>query len=489
MDWFNVDKAGLAKLLARKGKQFVLNELLSNAWDENTTKVEVSLDRLSGTRYVQLKVVDDNPNGFADLSHAFTLFAESAKKGEESKRGRFNLGEKLVLALCEEAQIVSTRGGISFDATGRKTLRNKTERGSVFTGRLRMTTEELQACQASVQMLLPPEGVETLFNGVLLASRAAVTSFTASLSTEVADVEGAMRKATRTATVQVFEPLPGEVPMLYEMGIPVVETGDRWHVNVTIKVPLTFDRDNVPPAYLSKIRSLTLQHTAGFLNTEEANAPWVREAMHKHGQDLDKETIATVTMLRFGGKAVAYDPSDPESNQLAVSQGYVLVHGGQMSGQEWEAVRGAGALKPAGQVTPSPKPYSEDGDPLRIVPESKWTPEMLGVVRYIQRVAPHLVGRSMVHVQIANDPQWPFAATYGPNAGLTLNLGRLGHRWFAGPLRAINDLLIHELGHEVSGNHLSNEYYEALTSIGAKLVDLAIANPEMFQRDAELQAA
>lgn len=273
MQWFNVDKTGLAKLLERKGKQFVLNELLSNAWDENTTKVEVSLTRVPGTRYVQLKVTDDNPNGFVDLSHAFTLFAESAKKGQEDKRGRFNLGEKLVLALCEEAQIISTRGGISFDNEGRKTLRTKTDRGSIFTGRLRMTNEELQACKDSVHLLLPPESVQTIFNGVQLVNRKPVISFTAPLSTEVADVEGAMRKAIRTTTVQVLEPLPGETPMLYEMGIPVVETGDRWHVNVTIKVPLTFDRDNVPPSYLSRLRALTLQHTASLLNTEEANAP------------------------------------------------------------------------------------------------------------------------------------------------------------------------------------------------------------------------
>jgi 3-(3-hydroxy-phenyl)propionate hydroxylase len=32
----------------------------------------------------------------SDLTHAFTLFAESAKKGDAEKRGRFNLGEKLV---------------------------------------------------------------------------------------------------------------------------------------------------------------------------------------------------------------------------------------------------------------------------------------------------------------------------------------------------------------------------------------------------------
>ena len=108
---------------------------------------------------------------------------------------------------------------------------------------------------------------------------------------------------------------------------------------------------------------------------------------------------------------------------------------------------------------------------------------MQSVVRYIARIAPHLVGQKIAGIKIANDPQWPFAATYGPSNGLTLNLGRLGHKWFAGPLLTINDLMIHEFGHHTCSNHLSENYYDALTHLGAKLVDLAIAQPEIFQLD------
>lgn len=211
--------------------------------------------------------------------------------------------------------------------------------------------------------------------------------------------------------------------------------------------------------------------------------------MQKHGQELRAEVISAVTTLRFGDKAVSYDPSDPESNRLAVAQGFVVVHGGQMSGKEWEAVRAAGALKPAGQVTPSPKPYSPDGEPLRLVPQSDWTPDMHGVARYIERIAPQLIGQKLTAIRIANDHKWPFAATYGPIGGLTLNLGRLGHRWFAGPLLVINNLLIHEFGHHMCSNHLSEDYYDALTLMGARLVDLALAQPEIFSRDVDLQAA
>jgi len=79
MQWFDVDKAGLAKVLARKGKEFVLFELVQNAWDEDTSKLLVTLQRIPGTRYAQVRVEDDNPNGFVDLSHAFTLLLRAQR--------------------------------------------------------------------------------------------------------------------------------------------------------------------------------------------------------------------------------------------------------------------------------------------------------------------------------------------------------------------------------------------------------------------------
>jgi hypothetical protein len=76
-NWFEVDRRGLARLLERKGKELVLYELLQNVWDEpGVTKVSVSL-KVQGRNRAALAVEDDAPE----------------------QRGRFNLGEKLVLAI------------------------------------------------------------------------------------------------------------------------------------------------------------------------------------------------------------------------------------------------------------------------------------------------------------------------------------------------------------------------------------------------------
>jgi len=121
MGWFDVDKEGLAKIMERRGgKTFAIFELIQNGWDQNVMRVDVSLTPVDGRPAAMLVVEDDDPEGFADLSHAFTLFAESVKKSDPSKRGRFNLGEKLVLACCNLATITTTTGAVEFASTGRR---------------------------------------------------------------------------------------------------------------------------------------------------------------------------------------------------------------------------------------------------------------------------------------------------------------------------------------------------------------------------------
>jgi hypothetical protein len=478
VEWFQVDRKGLGKILARKGVEFVLHELVQNSWDEQTTEVHVTLARIAGTRSVKLVVEDDNPEGFSDLSHAWTLFAESGKKVDPEKRGRFNFGEKLVLSLCEEASIHSTKGMVVFDASGRHHRRSRRQSGTEFTGILRMTNEDMARCAATMLTLIPPQGIKTYFNEVLLAERKPMASTQASLQTEIADGEGHLRKAQRKTTIRVYEPLPGETPTLYEMGIPVVETGDRWHLDIAQKVPLNLDRDNVPPAYLSRIRALVGDLMSEALTVEDANAPWLREAVQDHGEEMAPATISRIADLRFGEKRVSFDPSDQEANSLAASKGYTVVHGSQMSKNEWEAMRRAGAILPAGQVTPSPKPFSPEGEQVAFLGEADWTPAMRKVVSFARCVAPLLIGKT-VRVRIANDRGWPFSATYGAG-DLIFNAGALGTEWFAGPTGRICDLLIHELGHHFSSNHLSDDYYRGLTKLGGKLVEIALEQPEYF---------
>ncbi len=148
MHWFEVDRAGLRQLVAARPKVFILYELVQNAIDEDGVSTVVVRFELDG-RHATLAIEDDAPSGFRDLTHAFTLFAPSHKAGRPELRGRFNLGEKLVLALCDAATVASTTGTWHFDRRGRHFSRQRRPRGSLFTARLPIRREELTRHAAS----------------------------------------------------------------------------------------------------------------------------------------------------------------------------------------------------------------------------------------------------------------------------------------------------------------------------------------------------
>jgi hypothetical protein len=477
-EWFSVDRTGLGKQASEHSKGRLIGELVQNSLDEvGVTCIAIRLEPVPGRPLADLTVEDDAPEGFRDLSHAYTLFAESYKRANPDQRGRYNIGEKFILAVCESASISTTKGTVLFADEGRiEKPRQKRERGSVFQGRIKLTREEYPQVCDYLRSLLLPDSVVVTFNGDRLLPRKPLRTFETSLETLVADEQGVMRPRQRKTQVAIFEALPGEVPGVYEMGLPVVETGDKWHVNVGQKVPLNRDRDNVKPAYLQAIRVSVLNAAFDLLTTEdEATAAWCKLA----GADerCTDAAIKHLIRLRFGEKVAAPDPSDVEAMKRFQSQGGTIVV--DLSKGEWANVRRSGAVLPAGQICPTAKPYSEDpnADPVTIIPEEKWTEGMKLIAAYARFLAKELMGVSLT-VSVVHTTS-NFAACYG-SGRLDLNLLRLGYRWFEqGASEDVDSLLILEFGHEYRCDHLSSDYHEALCKLGAGLKKLALERPEM----------
>ena len=475
--WFEVDKTGLSKILERRGKSFVVFELLQNAWDQNVTMVDVLFNRIKGRQAVRLVVTDDDPEGFQDLSHAFTLFAESSKKNDPTKRGRFNLGEKLVLACCQEAQVLTTSGGVKFTENGqRKTLRKKTEKGSEFSAVIKMTKAEYDEVCESVDMLIPPRDIVTTFNTKVLKANKPVASFVASLPTDSSDEEGYLKKTIRKTRVDVYEVQKGETAFLYELGIPVVETGDTYHVDIQQKVLLNMDRDNVTPAYLRTVRTLVFNNTFNLLQEEDVNRTWARDAISD--KKCTDEAVTKSLDLRFGKKRVIYDPSDPEANKKAVSKGYKVIHGSQFSKDAWDNIKRTGTTLPAGQVTPAkPQGFVEA---TRVEP----TAQMEQVIRFSKTLAKKLMEVSLLVtiLKVKTITRADYKKSE-EGAHLRFNLTTLHRSFFddfPNNMEEVINLLIHEFGHQYNGDHLSSEYYKALTELGAKATVLAVKEPQVF---------
>jgi hypothetical protein len=301
--------------------------------------------------------------------------------------------------------------------------------------------------------------------------------------TQIADDRGIMRPTARKTLVSLYEPLPGEVASLYEMGLPIVETGDKWHVSVAQKITLNRDRNNVKPSYLRTTRTLVLNQTHDRLTEADANADWVRQAASD--ANCSSDAIRSVLDLSFGELRAAFDPSDPEANKNWVARGGTLVYGPMLSSQEWKNAKAANAIQSAGKLCPSSNPYSQDPNAREVcvLPSSKWSDDMKRVAEYAVFLGKELmdvmVTVSFVHAN-AN-----FAACYG-DGELDFNMSRLPRKWLDGGItEALDQLIIHELGHEFAGDHLSRKYYDGLCLLGARLKRLALDKPEAFRRFAQ----
>lgn len=486
---FEVSRKGLGDLLERRGREFAVLELLQNAFDEpGVTKVALTLQPES-RGYHRLVVEDDAPEGFYDLSHAFTLFAPNRKRANAEKRGRFNLGEKLVIAICREASIVTTSGGVAWNGDGRRSLRTRTDVGSRFEGSIRMNRDEGARALDAAQKVIVPDGVSLAINGRPVTSMIAERTIEVTLPTEYADDEGVMRPTRRKTTVTIYEPGAYE-PMLYEMGIPVVESGLPWHVDIGQRVPMPMDRDNVSPAYARKLRAAVLNEMHRELPKDAAGEGWVKDALASG--DLSEQAINTTLDKLVGPKRVIRDPSDPEGTKRAMAEGYAVIEPRTFTRDQWKAIKDVGAAKPAGQVTPSKRPkFANPGDPNATdptVPPKEWTDDMLCVVKWIERLGAKLIDMPLEVDIVRSRSNMGYQAWFRAGeprmlvtAKLTLNLQCLGHKWF----RQVNEdtvsLVIHELGHQYSGDHLSKAYHDALCQLGARLGKLALEEPDVLR--------
>jgi hypothetical protein len=465
--WFNVNHIGLKKNQSDKNKIFIIKELVSNAFDENINKCEVQLTWSSeGTK---IKVQDDSPEGFKKLADAYTLFNESYKANDTSKRGRFSYGTKSSLAMFKEAKIVSTKGTILFKSNGTRTKTGtKTEKGSIFEGLIKLKKVEFEELLDLSRTIIPPKNVEFVINDNLIKRSNTHSVFTETLPTVTIDEEGNFTPSSRVTEIELFKSL--DTNYICELGIPVVETDIPFTINVNQKVPLSKDRDNVKPAYLKKLKAFVLNHTHNDLSEEELQTTFAQEALEQ--KESSAEAIKSVIDAKFGEDAVVYDMSDIEANKKAFADERQVISGSQLSKEAWSRVREAREqysdfALPSGQISKYAKPEFTSG-----AEEVDVDDKMQEVVDYAKFLHQQLgFGSLSVTVHDGSGA----LASYG-RGNLQLFFNVLGRQWFDLDTnkQEILELLIHEFGHYYSSDHLSRSYYDGLCRIGAKLTILKV---------------
>ena len=483
----DVDLDGLAKLVADRKPRLGL-ELYQNARDcKGVTKIDITLEKVDPTSKDwnwRLRVVDDNPDGFHDLSHAYTLFANSEKKSDSDAAGMFNMGEKLLIAVANSVYISTTSGSIHF--AGKRTRANiRTKIGSDVTAYLSLSPEDAKEMERLFRSIIPTKpGVWVTFNSETIQERLPLAQFEMTLKTPLAtSIADDIKYVDRKTWVGIFPVLEGETPTLYEHGIPVVVNNSAYHYVVHQKVPVPFDRDNVPPAYLAKLHTACVNAMHERITPEMSTQTFVKTAMED--KNIAPEAFKDVIHKKHGEKVVIHDPRFPEASKIAVSKGYVVLHGNSESSGVFANNREIGEIKTAQQMTPQAVPYSAGGAALKMLLPNKITDGMLRVEKYARFIFREVVGSdATLGIDFANDPDWPFSATFGKSGQLRFNVASLGYKWFdRAPAETpeIAELILHEFGHWYSDDHLSAAFHESQSRMGAKLSVLALKSPSLFR--------
>lgn len=489
--WFEVDKDGMRDQARERGPAHAFVELISNSLDEResgVTEITVTARPLPGRPLAEVSVEDNSPRGYGSyLHHAYTLFAASYKRGNAEQSGRFNFGCKQWLSLCRHARISTVTGTVEFDEAGQRTVRPRLRRpvGTLVEGVMDMTREEFSELETLVGRLIVPADVTVTFNGRALPSRTPLESFRARLSTMVAGDDGVMRSKQRETVVDLYEPLEGETPAIYELAVPVVETDIRWVVRVGQKVPLNRDRDNVTPAFLRELKRAVADRMAGQIGQDDA-AGWCNDVLAD--EKASPQACNAIVRGRFGDKAAIFDPTDQEANvNWQTEHDGTLVHGRNLTKDQWANVKRHGLLDPAGVLAPSAKPYTFglEGTPPEYLEEADLTPGMIRVREHASEVA-SAIGVRYLDVRFALSMNTGVVACYrrlGPSSGeLHFNMLVLGEDWFAkGVTAAVDELVIHELAHHFVGSHTHPEpseripgghFYDACCHVAAKAMDM-----------------
>lgn len=352
-NWFEVDKEGLSAQLERRGKAFAIFELIQNAWDSGTSCCNVVMREIPGVPYVYISVEDFSDTGFENLDHAHTLFAPSSRASDPLKRGRFNLGEKLVLALCRQAKITTKNGSVIFDSNGRRRSDYSRYVGTMFECEMRMTREEMKIVGYDICRLIPPVHTTLNFTDIVPPTLLKKVE-NVRLQTECAAPDHVIRRLTRPTTIEIYpadDGLPGEI---LELGIPVVEAPLGFRVNILQKVPLNMDRDNVQPSFVQSVRVAVVNAMYAQLTEEQAAASWVQDACED--SRITAEAFNAIQGKRFGELAVVAVPGDPTANATAEARGFQVVHGGSLGAGAWANARKFNTFQTSSAVFPTPKP-------------------------------------------------------------------------------------------------------------------------------------
>ncbi|MCY4507946.1 MAG: ATP-binding protein [Acidobacteria bacterium] len=460
---FSVSAEGLRELNAGRPPWTLVKELVQNAWDEapEATRCDVEIDaRPDGTTVI---IVEDDGPGFARVSDAWTLMANTPKRADPKKRGRFNLGEKEIIALAREASIETAGTTVRFPAAGgRETTGNSRTRGTRVVLQMPWSVREAEEIRRQLARFRPTDCGLTI-DGVEVARRKPLASCQATLRTVIQHRPGLpVTHTRRKTTIDILEPIEENGAWIYEMGIPIQQTQMAYDVDIGQKVPMPPQRDTVSAGYLQDVMTATLNAMHEQMAPEEFADTWVRTAVEDdHVKD---DAVGSVKVNRYGEDAVLWS-SDTDANMRAAEAGVEVIHPRSMSAKERKAMTTKGGMESAKKKFGRPPETAKPTSTTEVrAAFAKWVRE-IGRVLSLQ-----------TSVEYVDAPDATFIAMCSANDAnptMTVNAHFCPDQWLAqrGPEQL--ELIIHELAHAISDTPMAHgpTWGDACARAGARVAD------------------
>lgn len=457
---FEVDAAGFRELHARRPAWRLAMEVVSNALDEPGARlVEVELRR---ERRGVVLVVKDDGNGFASLRDAWTLYGHTPKRSDSTVRGRFNLGEKEVVAVAARGSIETTSGTVTFSRAGRSVHpRRRLERGTVVTLHLPWLRAEADEVEKMLARIIPNKEVRV--NGKEVQPRRPLRERAVSLRTPVLDGD-AMVERTRETSLHIHAP-PGPGGLLFEMGVPVCESGTPFDIDVRQKVPLGPDRESVSPQYLRDVWAETLNAVHLDLNPDQLMEPWVQTALAD--RRTTEEAVESIKE-RIYRKTLLWS-SDTLANERARGDGWTVLHPRHMAPEVRERLAIPHTTDLFGLTPKTPDPVEPDAT-------------MRAFADTVTRLAQGL-GLGSVAVRFYS-LRGAYECASWSGGTVSFNVANLPGDFFDAMGPAQVSLVLHEFAHSAprgpDGEPHGSAFKAELQRLAGRAVELALMEPERF---------
>ena len=433
---FEVNTAGMRQLHADRHPEQLIKELIQNVFDEQTTHCTIKVDaRKDGT----LVTVEDDGEGFADITDAYTLMADTPKRMDPEKRGRFNLGDKEVISVSTWAQLETVGWTVLFPPEGGRELRrNKRTRGTKVTTLMPWDQQQADRLVQRLSLIRPPEHILYKVNGETIPHRPELAVHRAILPSVLQSNPGEPIRPTRRMTdIHILTPRQ-EQGWIHEMGIPIQEIDLPYDVDVMQKVPMPPNRDVVAESYLKTLYSEVLNAIHDQMPPQNFAATWVRTAIES--PRITSEAVQTTIKNRYGDKVVTWS-SETESNIKALDEGYLVLSTRSMSRPERSNLRELGGLKSSRELfpkDPATTTYIDVSD----------DPDKTAFAQWVREIG-HMAGMQVTPLFVYKpDNQMDATCTSSTDSPvLELNIARLDDNFFKERGQEQLHLIIHELGH------------------------------------------